>query len=175
MITQELLAVLKKQFRINWNGKHGINHWARVYEIGIKLAEQTGANRNVVELFSVFHDSRRHNEHTDPEHGPRGAELAAQLWKVYFPLLTDEEFNLLNLACGLHTHALTHENIVIQTCFDADRLDLGRVGKVPNPQYLCTSAAKSENMIAWAYKRSVSGVVPDNVLGRGYAHHRPVM
>ncbi|MBU0967772.1 MAG: hypothetical protein KKA54_15475 [Proteobacteria bacterium] len=132
----------------------------------MKLSRQTGANQHVVQLFSLFHDSRRFNEHLDSHHGPRGAELASQLREAHLPLLTDEEFDLLHMACCLHTQAATHENITVQTCFDADRLDLGRVGKVPDPEYLCTDAAKSEEMIAWAYQRSIQGVVPDNVLGR---------
>jgi uncharacterized protein len=65
----------------------------------------------------------------------------------------------------LHTKAATHDNITVQTCFDADRLDLGRVGKKPNAKFLCTDAAKSKEMIAWAYERSVKGVIPGNILG----------
>jgi len=53
----------------------------------------------------------------------------------------------------------------VQTCFDADRLDLGRVGKMPKTKYLCTDAGKSQEIIAWAHQRSIDGVVPDNVLG----------
>ena len=34
---------------------------------------KTGANLAVIELFALFHDSQRHNEHTDPDHGKRGA------------------------------------------------------------------------------------------------------
>ena len=165
MITSELIVEIRKQFRINWNGIHGISHWARVYDIGMKISELTGANQKVVQLFSIFHDSRRHNEHTDPKHGPRGAELAGQLRENHFPMLTDEEFDLLDQACCLHTTAETHDNITIQTCFDADRLDLGRVGMVPNAKYLCTDSAKSKEMIAWAYQRSIDGEIPDNVLG----------
>lgn len=165
MICPELITKIKEQIRINWCGPHGISHWARVYNIGMKLAPQTGANRKVVQLFSVFHDSRRYNEHSDPQHGPRGAELAAQLRPTYFPGLADQEFNLLHLACYLHTQASTHADITVRTCFDADRLDLGRVGKVPEPDLLCTDAAKSPEMIDWAYKRSVDGYIPDNVLG----------
>ena len=79
--------------------------------------------------------------------------------------VTDEEFDLLYQACCLHTKAATHDNITVQTCFDADRLDLGRVGTVPNAKYLCTDSAKSQEMIAWAHQRSIAGDVPDNVLG----------
>ncbi len=165
LITSELITVIKEQFRINWSGIHGISHWARVFDNGMKLSEQTGANRKVVQLFSVFHDSRRHNEHLDPKHGPRGAELATRLRDNHFHLLTDEEFDLLHQACSLHTKAATHDNITVQTCFDSDRLDLGRVGTVPKAKYLCTDAAKSQEMIAWAHQRSIEGYVPDNVLG----------
>ena len=165
LIAPELITVIKEQFRINWNGIHGISHWARVFDNGMKLSEQTGANRKVVQLFSVFHDSRRHNEHLDPKHGPRGAELATRLRDNHFHLLTDEEFDLLHQACSLHTKAATHDNITVQTCFDSDRLDLGRVGKMPKAKYLCTDAGKSQEMIAWAHQRSIDGYVPDNVLG----------
>ena len=166
MITPQLIEAIRNQFRINWDGKHGISHWARVLDIGMKLSTQNGAKTNVVQLFAVFHDAGRHNEHLDPNHGPRGAELAGRLRKEYLPLLTDEEFHLLFLACSLHTKAATHENITVQTCFDADRLDLGRVGKIPQAKFLSTNAAKSEEMIAWAHERSVIGEIPDNVLGR---------
>jgi uncharacterized protein len=166
MISPELIIKIKSQIQINWSGAHGIMHWARVYNIGMKLAQRTGANQNVVRLFSIFHDSGRYNEHSDPKHGSRGAKLATQLRATYCPELADKEFELLHLACCLHTQAPTHEDITVQTCFDADRLDLGRVGKVPNPGLLCTDAAKSEKMIGWAYQKSVEKYIPDNVLGR---------
>jgi uncharacterized protein len=57
-------------------------------------------------------------------------------------------------------------DITVQTCFDADRLDLGRVGKIPDPRLLCTDAAKDPKTIDWANQRSVSGYVPDNYLAR---------
>ena len=165
MVTTELILKIKEQFRINWCGRHGLSHWARVYDIGMKLAEETGADRNVVQLFALFHDSCRYNEHFDPRHGPRGAELAAQLRSYYFSRLTEEKFDFLYQACCLHTKAATHDNITVQTCFDADRLDLGRVGTKPKAKFLCTGAAKSKEMIVWAYDRSVKGVVPENILG----------
>ncbi len=167
MITNELIADIRNQFHINWKGIHGISHWARVYDIGMKLADKTGANRKVVQLFSVFHDSQRYNESVDPDHGPRGAKLASQLRNAHLPSLTDREFDLLHAACCLHTKAASHKDITIQTCFDSDRLDLGRVGTIPKPQYLCTDAGKSEDMISWALKRSINCDIPDNIIG----HH----
>lgn len=171
IISQELITAIQAQVRIDWFGKHGIHHWARVYEIGTKLAGQTGANRDVVQLFSVFHDAGRFNEHEDPQHGPRGAKLASQLRAFFFPELQEKEFTLLHQACSLHTSAATHHDITVQTCFDADRLDLGRVRKVPDPLYLCTDAAKDPRMLGWAYRKSVEGWIPENILGESAGHN----
>ena len=156
MITDELLAEIRNQFLVNWNGIHGIRHWARVHDNGMKLAEQTGANKQVVQLFSVFHDSRRRNEDHDPKHGPRGAVLAMHLRERYFPFLNDADLELLHQACSLHTKASTHSDVTVQTCFDADRLDLGRVGIVPNVKYLCTDSAKSQGLNS--YNKCIASV-----------------
>ena len=165
IISDKLIIAIKDQLQINWSGIHGVSHWARVYENGIHLAESTGAIKKVVRLFSVFHDSCRCNESGDPEHGHRGACLA-ELWRGKYFELSDNEFDLLFAACNLHTKARTHADITVQTCFDADRLDLGRVGNTPNPKFLCTDAARNPKIIEWALQRSVSGYIPDNILGR---------
>ncbi len=46
-------------------GYHGVVHWARVLENGMRLAAETGANPRVVTLFALFHDARRLNEGRD--------------------------------------------------------------------------------------------------------------
>jgi uncharacterized protein len=43
------------------------------------------------------------------------------------------------------------------TCWDADRLDLGRIGIRPKGTKLCTSAARDPAVIEWAYQRSRPG------------------
>jgi HD superfamily phosphodiesterase len=53
-----LYAVLE-DYAVPWGGYHGVAHWARVFENGLRLAEETGAKVEVVELFAVLHDSRR--------------------------------------------------------------------------------------------------------------------
>jgi len=165
MITRDLVDAIREQFSISWSGIHGISHWSRVYEIGMKLTEQTGANRNVVQLFSVFHDSRRFTEGSDPQHGPRGAKLAMQFRATHLNGMAAEEFELLLEACRLHTSAQTHEDITVRTCFDSDRLDLGRVGTIPDPRLLCTDAARVSDMISWATANAERGTIPDNELG----------
>ena len=51
---------------------------------------------------------------------------------------TDEEVSLLEKACRYHTTRHRTGNPTIDVCFDADRLDLGRVGIVPNPKLMAT-------------------------------------
>jgi uncharacterized protein len=159
-----ILHAVLEDYALPCGGDHGVAHWARVYENGLRLAEETGAIVEVVQLFAVLHDSRRINEHTHPEHGPRAAEFARTLRGRLFDL-PDHEFHLLHRACAGHTHERTHPDVTIQTCWDADRLDLGRVGITPDPRYLCTEVAKRPTTIRWADGRATLGVVPEFVRG----------
>ncbi len=143
-------------------GVHGLPHWGRVLEIGLRLADETKASRSVVALFAVFHDSRRENDAIDPEHGRRGAELAATLRDAHFEI-TDAEFDLLRYACEEHTCGLTEADVTVQTCWDADRLDLPRVGIRPRNDLLCTAAARDPEIQRWAADRSIAGHAPSFV------------
>src|SRR5512141_1377120 len=71
-----LRSLVIAQFPLGPNSIHGPNHWQMVERNGLLLAKETGANEIVVRLFALFHDSRRQNEGTDPDHGHRGAQLA---------------------------------------------------------------------------------------------------
>jgi uncharacterized protein len=162
MISKELIQTILNQYTLVWNGTHGVSHWARVLENGLSLAKETGAIVRVVELFAIFHDSRRINETVDVGHGLRGAEYATTLRGHLFDL-PDEHFDLLYAACARHTDGLIEGNVTVQTCWDADRLDLSRAAIVPDPKLLCTSAAKAPDVIAWANRRSQTRAVPDFV------------
>jgi uncharacterized protein len=157
-----ILQGILEAYVLPWDGDHGIAHWARVLENGLRLAEETGANIEVVELFAILHDSQRVNEGGDPKHGPRAAAFALEVRGLLFDL-PDHEFRLLHRACAGHTHERTHSDVTIQTCWDADRLDLGRVGITPHPSHLCTDAAKRPETIRWADGRASLDVVPEFV------------
>lgn len=146
-------------YALPWHGTHGVGHWGRVLENGLRLTDGTGVNPEIVSLFAVFHDARRLNEHTDDGHGRRGAELAAELRGTLFDL-PDEDFLLLRLACEGHTDGGTDADVAIQICWDADRLDLPRVGKAVDPARLCTAAARTTEMIEWASERGTRRLVP---------------
>lgn len=158
-----ILDAILEDYALPLGGDHGIAHWARVFENGLRLTKETGANVEVVSLFAILHDSCRVNEITDPGHGSRAAEFAGRLRGTAFDL-ADHDFRLLSKACDGHTHERTHPDITVQTCWDADRLDLGRVGITPHPSRLCTDAAKQSEMIKWADGRASFRVVPAFVL-----------
>ena len=157
-----IIAAILDEYPLPIDGYHGVAHWARVYENGMRLSEITGANVEVVRLFAIFHDAKRENEGHDPDHGRRGAEFAIQLREKLF-VISDDDFNLLHRACVGHTHERTHPDITIQTCWDSDRLDLGRVGITPHPSRLCTEAARNPAMLKWADGRGCIQVVPEFV------------
>ncbi len=157
-----LIKIVLESYQLSEAGIHGVAHWARVLENGLRLAETTGTNVEIVKLFAVLHGSRRLNDGHDPEHGPRAAEFARALHNDVFHL-SDHDFGLLHRACAGHTHERTHPDITIQTCWDADRLDLGRVGMQPHPSRLCTEIAKQVQTINWAHGRGSMGYVPEFV------------
>ena len=157
-IVREILA----GYRLPIHGMHGVGHWGRVLENGWRLAAETGANVDVVVLFALFHDSRRVNEDHDDGHGQRGADLARKM-RATLPSLPDDEFELLTEACRLHTDGLVDGDVTVQTCWDADRLDLGRVGITPRFDRLCTAAARC--LRDRAHRRAVAREIPSFVKG----------
>lgn len=156
MINPELIKYIQEQFRLDWFGVHGIAHFQRVRENGLRLSEKTKANATVVELFAFLHDARRHNEYEDDLHGKRAARMVRSFQGVFFDL-SPEDLELLAYACEFHTSGLREGDITVLTCWDADRLDLGRVGLKPIAPKLGTQAAKNPEMIKWAYRRSREG------------------
>ena len=126
------------QFPLSPKSDHGANHWRRVERNGLLLATRTGADVTVVRLFALFHDCRRENEFFDHNHGERGAGYAASLRGKLFEL-PDYLFSILYSACAGHTEGLHHDDPTIATCWDADRLDLGRVGVIPDPEFMSTA------------------------------------
>ena len=62
--------------------------------------------------------------------------------------------DLLTEALKYHSDGYTEADITVQVCWDADRLDLGRVGIKPAPHRLCTASAKSVDVLEAAYERS---------------------
>jgi uncharacterized protein len=135
---EKLEEVIIAQFRAGSYSVHGPSHWRRVEQNGLWLALRTSADTFVTRLFAWFHDSRRENDFTDPDHGLRGAQYAAILKGSLFDL-EDSAFDLLYYACEWHTDRVRSEDITIGTCWDSDRLDLGRIGTIPSEEFMSTA------------------------------------
>jgi uncharacterized protein len=152
-VSHDLVEVIRNEFALPLDGIHGAAHWDRVRENGLRLAGLTGANPEVVELFAYVHDSKRHDDGFDPDHGVRAAEFVQTLHGSLIAL-SDGDLERLVYACVHHSRDITQAEITVQTCWDADRLDIGRIGIKPRARYLCTSAAKDPAIIEWAFRRS---------------------
>jgi len=145
-----LLKFIFKQFKISRDGVHGPSHWSRVRFHGLKVGAMRGADLLVIELFAFLHDSQRINEYSDPLHGARAADFAASLNGQFFDL-TAEQLDKLCYAIRHHSGGNVDTCETIQSCWDGDRLDLGRVGIKPHIDYLSEEGA---SFISLAYKMS---------------------
>ena len=135
-----LIALIKSEFKLDWDGIHGANHWARVLHHGKTIGELRQADLLVVELFGFLHDSCRLNDGRDPQHGQRAADFAHGIHGDFYQL-SPKQLDTLCFAMQHHSGGEVSTNATIQTCWDSDRLDLGRVGIKPSAQYISEEAA----------------------------------
>lgn len=122
---------------------HGLSHWQRVERNGIILSLENGAvregvNVKVVRAFAYLHDKCRVDDWEDIEHGVRAADMLPGIRNTVLKDFTDDEVALLQQACRYHTTKRRTGCATVDICFDADRLDLGRVGIIPNPRKMAT-------------------------------------
>lgn len=122
---------------------HGLSHWRRVAKNGLLIAKHDEeVNKRVVILFGFLHDHMRQNDSLDEQHGPRAAQALYDIADTLLSDLSEEEFELLHTACELHTESDGVGDPTVDACFDADRLDLGRVHIVPDPDRMCTETGQ---------------------------------
>ena len=157
IVTPGLIEAIRGQYKLGWRGIHGQGHWDRVRDVGLALAAKTGADARVVELFAYLHDACRLNDGHDRLHGSRAVEFAAELRGRCFEL-EDAKFELLCQAMAGHTDGRLDERADVGTCWDADRLDLGRVSIRPRPHLLSMAAAREELFFRWATKRPTDSI-----------------
>lgn len=135
-----LIALIRSEFKLDWQGIHGANHWARVLHHGKNIGQLRKADLLVIELFGFLHDSCRLNDGRDPLHGQRAAEFAHGIHGDFYDL-EPKQLDRLCYALKHHSGGDVSLDATIQTCWDADRLDLGRVGIYPSPEFLSPEAA----------------------------------
>lgn len=141
---EKLAAEVADQFHLNALSDHGLLHWRRVYALGKHLSTFAECDMEVVALFSLIHDSQRIDESDDPLHGSRAAQYARKLYAQDRLGISQLQLEQLVYACTHHSdpHA-DSDDVTIQVCWDADRLDLYRVGIELEDALLYTQAAKT--------------------------------
>lgn len=148
-IVRKALTVVQPQFRLAYfGGVHGLPHWSRVWFHGRQLAKAVDIDPAILAWFAYLHDSQRHNDYRDPQHGQRAADFAVQLRQQgVITELGDPDFERLCEAMRLHSDGMTEADPALQACWDADRLDLLRVGIEPHPKRLCTPHGRKPSVI----------------------------
>lgn len=116
---------------------HGVDHWDRVAKFG-RMLYQEGADMDVILAFAYLHDAERMHNGRDINHGQRASGLIDAIRHTQLEALSDEQIAKLKRACELHTIQHRTGDITIDICFDADRMDLPRVGIIPDPQRMAT-------------------------------------
>lgn len=132
------------------SAEHGAQHWRAVAATAVWLAERTvGADPQVARCFGLLHDCARRDDGDDTFHGPRAARLVQQLPSALLPLTADQR-DRLQSACAAHSLGTRSKDPTIACCFDADRLQLVRLGRTIQPDYLSTPTATQADAAAFA-------------------------
>tara|TARA_B100000700_G_scaffold68939_1_gene76332 strand:- start:7001 stop:7714 length:714 start_codon:yes stop_codon:yes gene_type:complete len=165
VIPKKTVQALSKNFLLDLTDIHGVNHWLRVLTNGLIIADAgEKVHRDVLIAFAFVHDAFRVTDDVDPLHGLRASDaLLTYLSKNLN--LDDHKIQLLAFACKYHSDGYNANNIdfdnyseevvvrnttdanTIGACWDADRLDLLRVGVFPDEMYLTTNTAKESSII----------------------------
>ncbi|MBU2501159.1 MAG: hypothetical protein ABIK96_10665 [bacterium] len=138
---EQLIARILADAPLRTHRFHGRPHWDRVAEFGRRIAAAEDLESRLITLFAYFHDSKRENEGIDPDHGPRAADYVLTFAASELRISPGDRERLA-FACRYHTHEEPTDDWTILACWDADRLDLGRVGITPDPDRLHTATAK---------------------------------
>jgi uncharacterized protein len=106
---------------------HGPAHWKRVVRLALELARREGGDLLVAALFGACHDVARVHDGRDFEHGPRAAKQVHRTIATRLDL-RDDQLNCLLEAVLRHTDGDVSRDPTLGACWDADRLDLVRIG-----------------------------------------------
>lgn len=143
-----LINKILSRYNLPLKGLHGCAHWMRVLINGYLIAEYNpGGNIDmlVVEMFALLHDSRRETEDHCIKHSMQASKFVHFLKEEgHLKQLKEGQFWTLNSAIERHTFGSTStsEEETIAACWDADRLDLWRVGVCPISDYMSTDFGK---------------------------------
>jgi uncharacterized protein len=154
----QILAALEPHVRFP-SVLHGPPHWARVRRFGTLLAARVALPPEAhacVELFAWLHDLAREDDAASRRHAVDGAAQIDAILPVIADPLTPDQVETLRAAIHHHSDGMVAarawevgafdrigwpRDLVVATvgcCWDADRLDLPRVGVAPAEQFMST-------------------------------------
>jgi len=157
IVPKEVLKKIVDEFYIKHSYIHGTPHWSRVFYFGHYLSELNDHDKENAAFFSIFHDSKRFEDNSDPLHGQRGAEFFKTFDKIIH--VSPEQKEIIYEACKVHNTLKQSDIIEVGLCLDSDRLDLWRVGIIPENEYLHTMQAKGDFMKSFSL-----GFVEENLV-----------
>ena len=127
---------------------HGPRHWTKVLNNALWLREKEclpESYDHILYLAALFHDSKRVNEGNDPGHGGRAAVSLLGCRSVCAETIMAAQ------CCAFHTEVVPwlpmtsdlsdEARTLVQLFADADRLDIGRLGRVIDTRFLFTDSA----------------------------------
>jgi uncharacterized protein len=139
---------------------HGPAHWSRVRRFGALLAEREDlpeAARTCVEIFAWVHDLARLDDGGGNQHAHDGAYSIDEVVPAVFGILPAVQLETIRTAVLYHSDGMVAEHaaadglldhldgprdVIVRTIgcsWDADRLDLPRVGIQPAPEFMSTA------------------------------------
>jgi uncharacterized protein len=137
----KLIAYAQSVFSCGESSIHGLTHWNHVDDSAQLICQNSDSDLAVVRFFAFLHDSCRLDDGADLDHGPRAADSLVALPSELVVLDTDQ-MGLLEYAIRHHTDGRTSDDLTIGACWDSDRLDLGRVGMIPDAVYMSTEPGR---------------------------------
>ena len=119
---------------------HGEAHWKAVALLAILL----GADARFAVVFACLHDLMRESDADDPDHGRRAAGLFGRLVRDGLDGFPPATRRTRHMTQALRDHSEGRRSTVLDVgaCWDGDRLDLIRLGIVPDLSTLSTPLAK---------------------------------
>lgn len=153
-ISPEVLKMAISHFQLDLYDIHGVSHWSRVKLYAETIAREEGADLDVVRHFAFLHDVERHDDGADHEHGYRAVDFVLENASRFE--LSGHQIELLCEAIAGHSDGRVSNDPTVGACWDADRLDLMRLGIEPDPNLLSTTAGRSSALWSLADRQTSS-------------------
>lgn len=127
--------------------EHGFLHSKYVEAFGLIMVEEYAkenivVDKDVVQWFAYLHDSMSKDKKYDPKHGEKAASYIDEIRNDYLQDLSEIQIVKLKKACTLHSTIISTGDITIDVCFDADRLDSPKFGRVTDIEKMATRIGK---------------------------------